>query len=146
MDFLLETSQLLEASQSGSESGMDLDAVGSSQPFQDGEEDLGPLDHKKRNISPQGSPSSLAPSDANSSYSRQARLVRRAPPVKPGSLPLLPSMQGPTRPRSQLVRHCTSGPSPSTLRALEIEWKREQAREKAWHIVKKIKALATATA
>ncbi|KAJ7429563.1 hypothetical protein B0H11DRAFT_1944598 [Mycena galericulata] len=125
----------------------DIDIVGSSQPFEDGEEDLRlPMVCTTPKLSPPPTPSPLGPFDPNSSQSHRARLVRRCPPVKPEPAAVTLPLPRPARRNSELVRRVSNGPSPSKIRALQIERKREEAREEARCIVKKIRALATATA
>ncbi|KAF7370019.1 hypothetical protein MSAN_00631900 [Mycena sanguinolenta] len=74
---------------------------------------------------------------------RRARLVRRAPPVKPDSKPILASN---TPRRFNLVRRVTKGPSQKFLKALELEKKQDNARHAARRISRKIQVLTKATA
>ncbi|KAJ7508693.1 hypothetical protein B0H11DRAFT_2217961 [Mycena galericulata] len=125
----------------------EIEIVGSSQPFADGEEDLhlptnlnaGPFPMKKLDTSAaQSTAADLdLDSDADGDEIRErraqrARLVRRAPPIVG---PVLPT---PTRPRTRpLVRRVTM--------AAEIQRRRERARLETRRILKKLRALARAT-
>ncbi|KAJ7751237.1 hypothetical protein DFH07DRAFT_961024 [Mycena maculata] len=132
-----------------------VDFVGSSQPFQDGEDNLQPYTTgKSLNVSPIPL-SSQAPSDlsvcpnASDPYvienlSRRARLVRRCPP-KAAQSPTPPSPPRPRRRNRDLVRRASGGPSQAILKAREMERRKDRARQKARHIVKEIRRLATVT-
>ncbi|KAJ7439717.1 hypothetical protein B0H11DRAFT_1934252 [Mycena galericulata] len=129
----------------------ELDVVATSQPFEDGEEDLHWQSHPGPQCSPMLEPSLWEGTESGSevpepNYVRRARLVRRCPPLK--SSPTKPSYHGSAgRSRARnLVRRCSSGPSESFLRARRLYWKRQEARTKAHRIVKQIQALATTTA
>ncbi|KAJ7441588.1 hypothetical protein FB451DRAFT_1298684, partial [Mycena latifolia] len=108
----------------------DLDVVGSSRSFEDGEYDLHYHAGQKIPSSPPHFPSS------SGILAHRARLVRRASPVKPrptaaGTSDTIP------RPRN-LVRRVTM--------AAELARRRMRARTEAHRILKKLRALATATA
>ncbi|KAJ7444187.1 hypothetical protein FB451DRAFT_1294634 [Mycena latifolia] len=128
------TPQLFEASRctavTTTESLSDLDVVGSSQPFEDGEYDLHYHAGLKIPSSPPHSPGS------SKILAHRTRLVRRASPVKPR--PTAAGTSGTiSRPRN-LVRRVTM--------AAEIARRRMRARTEAHRILKKLRALATATA
>ncbi|KAJ7448238.1 hypothetical protein B0H11DRAFT_1929176 [Mycena galericulata] len=137
------------------------DLVGTSQPFQDGEEDLRlPSSSHSESVDDSDIVCSSQPFDdemdllkmpfetlcastshAATTTSRRARLIRRAPPAPPGEPCLTPYVRS-----GNLVRRCSTGPSKAFLQAREMERKRQEARDKARNVMKKIRALATATA
>ncbi|KAJ7716993.1 hypothetical protein B0H16DRAFT_1612268 [Mycena metata] len=100
------------------------DAVCSSQPFEDGEEDLTPF------LSLQTLPTE--------NITRRAGLIRRVPPGTSSSSPAcVPGPISRSRPRN-LVRRVTM--------AAEMERRRSRAREEAQRISHKIRALAKKSA
>ncbi|KAJ7468807.1 hypothetical protein FB451DRAFT_1257362 [Mycena latifolia] len=125
----------------------DFDCVPSSQPFEDEDWQTyhGPL-KVPITISPPTTPTrqsiseAVTQADATPSGSamraRRARLIRRASPVKP--MPLHAATQGKISRPFNLVRRVTLAP--------EIARRRKRARDKAHLIIKKLQALARATA
>ncbi|KAJ7738626.1 hypothetical protein B0H16DRAFT_1694779 [Mycena metata] len=113
------------------------DIVASSQPFEDGEEDLVllPVPKPLLPFTPLPMASFTGVDPVSSPRSRRARLVRRASPIKPRAIPptdlhcMLP------HPR-KLVRRVTF--------TAELERRRRRARIEARRILKKLQAL-TAT-
>ncbi|KAJ7509474.1 hypothetical protein B0H11DRAFT_2216393 [Mycena galericulata] len=126
----------------------DIDIVGSSQPFEDGEEDLRLPMHENLtqtvSVIPTTNSEPLGPFRSEFK-SKSSRSTRQALSTREPAAVTLP-LPRPARRNSELVRRVSNGPSPSKIRALQIERKREEAREEARRIVKKIRALATATA
>ncbi|KAJ7075761.1 hypothetical protein C8R43DRAFT_1143755 [Mycena crocata] len=91
--------------------------VGTSQACEDSDDDCGPM-------TPVATPPEV--------LARRARLIRRASPVKPRSIPPCP------RPRpTNLVRRVTAD--------AEMERKRQHVRAKTTRVLKKLCALATKT-
>ncbi|KAJ7723148.1 hypothetical protein B0H16DRAFT_1699069 [Mycena metata] len=116
-----------------SPSDLEDDIVASSQPFEDGEEDLVlPVQKPLLTHTPLPMASFTAVDPASSPRSRRARLVRRASPVKPRAIPhadlhcMLP------HPR-KLVRRVTF--------TAELERRRRRARIEARRILKKLQTL-----
>ncbi|KAJ6489417.1 hypothetical protein DFH09DRAFT_1105394 [Mycena vulgaris] len=128
------------------------DSVGSSQPFEDGEEDLLFFTRGVMIPAPTACWSFLTtpelsdaePSETDTDFddairarqSRRARLIRRAPPVSPVKPSPIPA--GPWLRSLNLVRRVTM--------PAEIERRRQRARIETRRIAKKIRALARATA
>ncbi|KAJ7114507.1 hypothetical protein C8R44DRAFT_984451, partial [Mycena epipterygia] len=81
-------------------------------------------------------------SDSNTS-ARQSLLIRWVSPVKASPTPF--SARGPIPRPLHLVRRVTA-PNKWAIRAAEMRKKRQCAREKARHIIKRIRALARLTA
>ncbi|KAJ7748269.1 hypothetical protein DFH07DRAFT_775729 [Mycena maculata] len=85
--------------------------------------------------------------------SRRARLVRRCPPKKyeircrlsprTAQSPTPPSPPRPRHRNRDLVRRASGGPSQAILKAREMERRKDCARQKARHIVREIRRLAT---
>ncbi|KAJ7037003.1 hypothetical protein C8F04DRAFT_1181018 [Mycena alexandri] len=117
-----------------STTGLADDIVSSSQPFEDGEEDLLPIQKPLLTYTPLPMASTTGVDPASSPRARRARLVRRASPVKPRAVApadlhcMLP------HPR-KLVRRVTF--------TAELERRRRRARIEARHIFKKLQALTT---
>ncbi|KAJ7654796.1 hypothetical protein B0H17DRAFT_1214267 [Mycena rosella] len=119
-----------------------VDSVGSSQPFDDGEEDL--RLYKTPPCLHFPAPSAWAilsdsTTDPASDSARRCRLVRRAPPVTPGAETSISTLTPSVRSRS-LVYRVTPGP-----KAAEMQRKRERAAAKAQRIARKIHALTKKT-
>ncbi|KAJ7147089.1 hypothetical protein C8R43DRAFT_1129868 [Mycena crocata] len=127
-------------SEPGSDHEWDDEIVPSSQPFEDGEDlqlPLGPMGTTNLPLfclSKAASPPNSS-MDPSAPHPRRAHLVFRASPVKPKVAPTV--VQGTGVRSRKLVRRVTMD--------AEIERRRKRACRKARHIVKKLRALATAT-
>ncbi|KAF7367195.1 hypothetical protein MSAN_00979500 [Mycena sanguinolenta] len=136
----------------------ELDFVPSSQPYEDGEEPfLLQTPPPSLAISPRfGAMADYSVLEIAAGYAtgdsgdasaeaklHRSRLVRRAPPVEPRSASGIE--KNPPR-HLNLVRRVTKEPSEKFLRALELERKRQRARQDARRITKKIQALTRVTA
>ncbi|KAJ7645295.1 hypothetical protein B0H17DRAFT_1186949, partial [Mycena rosella] len=131
--------------------GWDEEFVGSSQPFEDGEEDLkGPLtasitSYTLGSATPLPSTPAGTSSGAATGMAGRRPLVRRCSPMTPSPTAICaPSNSRPFN-RYNLVRRVTT-PSEMTIRAAEMERKRQSVRRKAHRIAQKLRALATDTA
>ncbi|KAJ7110336.1 hypothetical protein C8R43DRAFT_1018848 [Mycena crocata] len=143
----------------------ELELVGTSQPFEDGEEDLkffgspmtpGPSPpalhpHSKLAAAQPSTSSPLYPASMPSTldsgvaiHPRRAHLVFRASPVKPR--PTLTASQGPRSQSHKLVRRVTMAAEiERRCKRAEVERRRRRACQKARRIAKQIRALARAT-
>ncbi|KAJ7106619.1 hypothetical protein C8R44DRAFT_987270 [Mycena epipterygia] len=121
------------------------DVVTTCQPFKDTEEDLqaSTTPPPPTLVSSTPSHQSLYFDSDSNTPARRSRLIRRASPVKASPTPFLARHPIP-RPLN-LVRRVTA-PNKWAIRAAEMRRKRQCAREKAHHIIKRIRALARLTA
>ncbi|KAJ7082669.1 hypothetical protein B0H15DRAFT_852306 [Mycena belliarum] len=135
-----------------------LDIVGSSQPFDDGEEDLQFQHEYFRCNTPPPLNVNSGSKDSDSEDSewdyttderyinmraRCARLVRRVPQAEFCSS-TTPLLQDPIPRPLNLVRRVTT-PNMQAIKAAQMERQRQRACEKAHHILKRIRRLATTT-